>query len=402
MLFTDHKVTVKMATPGADDVFFAMVRSNNANQVGLLAFQGGSLCIFTATGTYAGLAGTYTIQQQTPFNVNWANGDTFIIEARGNCYTVYWNGVFQMRWADTSGIYAANAADPAHNQVAMAYVWRSYTTGGIDSFQADDIFIWPSLTGLQGGGTLSAITQGERYLFPAALSGVGTLSATATAFVPFNETNTARTNQPIPLGTRGCYVTLIGAGGTGSGGGGGGGGGGAGIARTFVPVANLGATYSVGVATSPTANSTFTSGSVSFTAGGGGNTFSTAAGAAGTASYSGPVVPAAMGTGGVGGTAPSGAGVGGNGGAATTIGGGGGGAGGHHAALGNNNGGSGGGGVGGGGAGGGGGLGNWAGSGANGVAGTAPGGGGGGGGDGSSGAGNAAAGANGYTLVEWV
>lgn len=61
------------------------------------------------------------------------------------------------------------------------------------------------------------------------------------SFVTFNEQNTARTNQAIPVGTSGCWVTLIGGGGGGGGAGGnsgqarsGGGGGGGGAGYTLI------------------------------------------------------------------------------------------------------------------------------------------------------------------------
>lgn len=119
--------------------------------------------------------------------------------------------------------------------------------------------------------------------------------------------NTNVTNAAVPAGIGGCYVTLIGGGGGGggtnkpsSGGyGGGGGGGGAAIKRAFIPANALGSTYSLswglggsGGTTSPTAGtnggaSVFSSGSITFTAGGGtggaaGGSGTSAGGAAGT------------------------------------------------------------------------------------------------------------------------
>lgn len=65
-------------------------------------------------------------------------------------------------------------------------------------------------------------------------------------FTPFDEENVTRTDQPVPDGCSGVWVTLIGRGGDGSTSNGGyGGGGGAYVARTFIPRSSLGATYTV-------------------------------------------------------------------------------------------------------------------------------------------------------------
>ena len=133
--------------------------------------------------------------------------------------------------------------------------------------------------------------------------------------LPDPEENTARTNYPVPAGVTGVWVTLIGGGGGGGGGadgnsgvrtGGGGGGGGAVIQKAFIPVSQLGSTYSVSIGTggaggngAATAGnglsgaaggaSAFTSGSASVSAGGGGGGgfgtlwFEGSKGAAGTA-----------------------------------------------------------------------------------------------------------------------
>jgi hypothetical protein len=276
----------------------------------------------------------------------------------------------------------------------------------------------------------------------ASFSASGSMSGLT--FVPFTETNTARTNQAVPANipsSGGAYVTLIGAGGGGGRGGGGtfsnecGGGGGGGAAiipRVLVPISSLGATYSVTVPSATAqqtagASAVFSSGSVSMTAGGGGRgadgttTVQGAAGSGGTATISGvsatnipggaggiggfnsgPAPPAAAnqttacpGGGGGGGRSSLGtayaSGKGGNsnfatGGASSSGSGAAGGSGG----TGN---------PGGGGAGGAGGNGN---SYTGGSGGTYGAGGGGSGGDNSGAAGNAGGGAAGYTLIEWV
>jgi hypothetical protein len=228
MLFTDHKVTAKVETPGGDDVFWILLRSNNAHQVGLLAFQGGALCITTSAGTFATLGDNYTIQAQTPFAVTWADGDIFSIEARGNTYTVYRNGAYQLRWTDDTGIYSANAPD--HKQVAMAYIWRSFTTGGFDSFAADDLFIWPSLNGSDGDGALSALVAAIENR-SAALLGSGALTALTRVVHPPTYTQyLTNTTVPWPSWANNCDGISLGGGGGGGAGGFGtqGGGGGAG------------------------------------------------------------------------------------------------------------------------------------------------------------------------------
>jgi len=102
-------------------------------------------------------------------------------------------------------------------------------------------------------------------------------------FEPFSDENVNLTNQPVPQYTSGCWVELIGAGGSGGPGqisnanqwctGGYGGGGGAYIPRFFISADKLGQTYSVtrglGVSNQAGGASIFSSGSITLTAGGG-------------------------------------------------------------------------------------------------------------------------------------
>lgn len=93
-------------------------------------------------------------------------------------------------------------------------------------------------------------------------------------FTPFNEENVTRTNQPVPEGSSGVWVTLIGQGGNGSSSNGGkGGGGGAYVARTFIPASSLEATYTVERTPNPDIGTAgwarFSSGAVSLAAGNG-------------------------------------------------------------------------------------------------------------------------------------
>lgn len=146
------------------------------------------------------------------------------------------------------------------------------------------------------------LTGVERYLRGVTLSTQPGLAFTGHGLS--REENTNRTNHTVPAWASGCYVTLIGggaAGGTGGVGGnafgGGGGGGGGRIDRVWIPKASLGSTYTVVRGTAGTtaggnaAASTFSSGSVSLSAGGGagGATGGTAGdgGAGGTCSASG-------------------------------------------------------------------------------------------------------------------
>lgn len=141
-----------------------------------------------------------------------------------------------------------------------------------------------------GTGVLAAAARMYQIRRTAALAGHGGLAASWSVFTAFNEENTARTNQAVPAFTAGVYVTLIGGGGGGAKGyrqmgnsppGGGGGGGGGKVSRVFIPVASLGATYSVtrgtagsgstsqGVKAGDGGASVFSSGGITLTAGGG-------------------------------------------------------------------------------------------------------------------------------------
>ena len=339
-----------------------------------------------------------------------------------NDVTVAWNANMKFwRIREASGtIYWETSPDC--NTWTVQRSEATDTTIGLGAMQAQ-------LLGYNSGSGAPGVILFSNFNVPkltafltANFSGGGTLASIV--FTPFNETNTARSNQPIPAGCTGCYVTLVGAGGAGGPGPGSGGGGGAGIARTFIPVANLGSTYSVTVGAANSGASVFSSGSISWTAGGGGGGGSGGGGAAGgTPSASGPVLPSATYNGGVGGTVPGGVSVPGQPPAASGNAAGGGGAGAKEAAFQQTSGGYGGnsatvgggaGGGSGGGAGTGGGSGNPGGGGGGGGgssqalvyggtggAGGLCGGGGGGGGMGPTNNGSGNNGAQGYTLIEW-
>jgi hypothetical protein len=284
------------------------------------------------------------------------------------------------------------------------------------------VTLYLTLTGNAPDASVSAST-----LNPALWVSTSQAPAGSVPFMPFAEGNTARANQATPANIHGAFVTLVGGGGGGGTGPGSGGGGGSMIHRVWVPARLFGPSYSVGFGTGGAQNvngtaSTFSTGSVLLTAGGG---------TAGT-QYTGPAaggVPSATGVtpqmshGGDGGGVPGsvqagsvgqdnhdGGGAGGGSGARSTLfTGAPGGAGGNTAAPGGTAGadaggaGSAGGNATNGGSGGGGGGGNGSGNGGAGGNGGAPGGGGGGGGGwsllGSNGAGGR--GGDGSTLVEF-
>ena len=151
---------------------------------------------------------------------------------------------------------------------------------GIPSAEAFGDITVTTLTHVALQGIPSAEAFGEIAVHPGpvtvALQGIPSAEAFGSIevvqFTAFNEENIARTNQPVPQGTDGCWVTLIGGGGTGGPGGGlntwggRGGGGGAKIARYFIPRDLLGDTYSVAVGAAGVASS-FSSDGKSLTAG---------------------------------------------------------------------------------------------------------------------------------------
>ena len=272
-----HRVNAVLKNFGFADIMVIFVRSNATTQVALMASGIGfalPLSIFTST-SYENAWGTGT--QQVNLGVFVADGDTISLEANSSRYTAYQNGVALGYWDDTGAIAPV---DSSHREVGIAYTNYSGTTlaGGFDSWSADDVGL---------------ITRAN-------LAGTGTLSATVTKwFEQSTETNTPRSNAAIPANLpTGVWVTLIGAGGGGgsgrkvastSGGGGGAAGGGGFVARTFIPKASLGPTYSVTVATTAAAGgasqttsssngnpgtagaaATFSSGATNISVGGGG------------------------------------------------------------------------------------------------------------------------------------
>ncbi|MBL3742841.1 Bacteriophage protein [Mycobacteroides abscessus subsp. massiliense] len=125
-----------------------------------------------------------------------------------------------------------------------------------------------------GASDISKLAAGETEATKVSLGPIDVW----TAFTPIIENNVARTNYPVPYGATGAWVTLQAAGGAGGEGATGlwtansGGGGGGRIERTWVPVSEMGATYSVVQGKGGKGDggdSVFSSGGVNLTAKGG-------------------------------------------------------------------------------------------------------------------------------------
>ena len=207
------------------------------------------------------------------------------------------------------------------------------TVPAIDGESADNFPAWGvrnSVRAVQDVAARAPLAASDKFSIEAYQNSGGALDAVAgypdgtyvlavylgereSEFIGFYEENTNRTNQAVPEGALGCWVTLIGGGGAGGSGqqasnakGGAGGGGGAIISRSWIPIAALGTMYSVtrglGGISGNGAASTFSSGSVSLSAGGGARgatgdaSGGSGGGAGGTASASGVTVTSAPGT----------------------------------------------------------------------------------------------------------
>ena len=275
---------------GGYDATMIFLGCNEAGEGAFLHTTGTAFYIFTQTAWY-----NWTNQHGVGVGQMYA-GDRITVQRYGNTYVGYLNGIQAMTWPDTGNIVPRDAN---HRLVGAGLYNDNAGYRSFDSFSTRDIE-W-----LSGNGTLTASVEG-RIPVPrsAALSGDGTLSATMARYFPsgpFNETNTARTNQAVPAGTFGAWVTLAaggGGGGSGSGGsfsaraGGGGGGGGARIARSFVPRSAMGSTYSVvrglgGAAGAAGGVSSFVSSPASVSCAGGGQGGNASGGTQGTAGGAG-------------------------------------------------------------------------------------------------------------------
>lgn len=164
---------------------------------------------------------------------------------------------------------------------------------GTQSITVDVVFLQP--TGFDDASSTGNpdLSVGPVDTAPTGIAS-GEAFGTTTVFAAFTEIDTVRTNQAVPVGCSGLWLTIYApGGGSGAGAdgafgtrpGGGGGGGGSVIQRSFIPVTSLGSTYSVvlgargatgtrvaagdGNPGGDGGNSSFVSGSVSIIAGGG-------------------------------------------------------------------------------------------------------------------------------------
>lgn len=210
-----------------------------------------------------------------------------------------WTGVRVYPVNNQTTSYARFSAIGGTGWIGALTGWRELTawtspSPAITSNDAGNI-----ITDVDSIGT-NAVTFGSALAWRAVTVRIG--------FDPGRSENSNQTSVAVPSGKIGCFVTLIGGGGRGgngaisagsNGGAGGGGGGGAKINRVFIPMSSLGSTYTVAWGAAGTTGSvdggasTFSSGSVSLSAGGGGGGGNASggtngtAGAAGTASASG-------------------------------------------------------------------------------------------------------------------
>ena len=234
----DMEVTITLGqyigTPATGD-YATILLGCNASGEGVFVFCNGAGGVTIYTQVDWALTG---LTVQASIAATQTDGDKFTARRVGNVYTVLKNGVSTgLIWTDSTNIIPRDAN---HRLVGVAaYTADAVNARVIDSFSATDS------GSLAGNGTLSA-TRYPVHAVTANFSGGGTLSATATRlYTPTSETNTARTNQPIPAGTFNVRVSLIGAGGGGGPGSGGsfsargGGGGGGGGASSSLPFPSL-------------------------------------------------------------------------------------------------------------------------------------------------------------------
>lgn len=330
----------------------------------------GTMRIVTVTNSSsnAGLVQRALAATQT-FN----HSDTVKLVAAGAVYTAIHNDVPVAVWDDSGVLHPVGADYRRVNMSTSAIDVADLQI--VDDFECGDHSASVQLVALTSipsaekfGGTsfLNNVTispaAGSLTLTgyaPTIRTGVAAQPAaqplTLTRFRPrvmtsgtITEIDVNHVDEPVPAGVSGCYVTLIGGGGGGGGSigfdttnwlyGGGGGGGGANLGRSWIPVEDLGATYSVGRGLGGAGGpqdgnghngqaSVFTSGIISFSAGGGegggvGTQLmpSASLGDGGSISYSGRTPDGLMSAGGRGGRDSTGA--------SSTYGGAGGGAGG--------------------------------------------------------------------------
>lgn len=255
--------------------------------------------------------GADTFSTRLAYKIATSNAETKpnLTNAANATISVYRNA--KGAW-DTIDVGAATNG----NSTAMTYTGSTVspvsgqTTGFVrfEAIKSTEGFVYPGWVLRSIWLTNPSITTRSAMNVTTDADSVGSNGATLASAVAWR-TNTIRiaydpnryenvnvTNQAVPSGVSGCYVTAIGGGASGgsgvtrngtgsasnpSGNGGGGGGGGAAVIKVFVPVSSLGSTYSIttgsgGAAPTGTSqngnnggSSTFTSGSIAITAGGG-------------------------------------------------------------------------------------------------------------------------------------
>ena len=218
-----------------------------------------------------------------------------IICVMGNFQTPGLNSLTRIHHRLADYLYPGSANNPEYgikptdanvvgtgNVSARTVVETSSTVAGVGNVDADvtgdDVFsVWSTDAITTAQADIVAEVRAE---LAALADGTGTASGVATRRVDVENVNVS--DEAIPDNVTGCWVTLIGAGGGGYYGGwtinqsgGPGGGGGAKINRVWIPVEDLGETYSLtrglgGAQTVAGTASVFTSGGITLTAGGGG------------------------------------------------------------------------------------------------------------------------------------
>lgn len=222
--------------------------------------------------SYYGLGGFVRVGSWYGSDGSWPGYDCCVMfEPRTGTVIAVWENM------QTGAPYVLTALSRIWYDIAQYLYPGSQNQNGYLSAQIIDI---DSIVSQPAVGALDV-----EYSFPGIPPQIefGELTAEG-GYRPFTVENTNKTAEPVPVGTNGCWVTLIGAGAAGSNttDGGGwagatrGGGGGARVDRIWIPRSSLGDTYTVtrglGAARGSNGNGTasvFSSGGVNLTAGGG-------------------------------------------------------------------------------------------------------------------------------------
>lgn len=206
-----------------------------------------------------------------------------------NC-SVVGNAVFSSGTGGGTGLSQTVNSVAADMVIGVLMDYSALQSGSISSFNQTQRFSLPAA----GGNKDEAVVVGDAIGVDPSVTFTATRVTSndnygciglrlSPVFIPYSEVNINRTNMPIPKGATQYRVALLGAGGgggngyigSGARGAGAGGGGGAVVYHTsWMPVSELGSTYSVVCPPSASNNSnggnaSFTSGSVSLVAGGG-------------------------------------------------------------------------------------------------------------------------------------